>query len=209
MLALDHIVIAASDPEKAAKDFGKKNDITIAKGGRHVHWGTYNHLAYFRNHCYIEWIGIFDETIAAKSDNPLIQLLVRKLKENMEGPIQYALRTDKMDSYVNKLQSLEVPFTGPIPGSRKRPDGRLLEWRMLFPEGEGEVLPFLIEWGEVKNTPQDTSLINDREINSLTAAINDPATFTSIYQLSFSHNQTTQLENTRLTIADQLDFLIS
>ncbi|SFB04424.1 Glyoxalase-like domain-containing protein [Lentibacillus halodurans] len=207
MLAIDHIVIAAKNPEKAANEFGKEYGLTITEGGQHANWGTYNYLAYFHNDCYIEWIGIFDETTAARSDNPLIHLLFRELAEGHEGPIQYALRTNRMDDYTNNLKTLNIPFTGPISGNRKRPDGSLLEWRMLFPKAEAEVLPFLIEWGEEKNTPQDSSLINDRDIHTLSASITNPENFSSIYQLDFN-SQTAQLENADLKLSDELRFSI-
>ncbi|WP_010529391.1 VOC family protein [Lentibacillus jeotgali] len=207
MLAIDHIVVAARDPEKAAKDFGKKHDITVTEGGRHANWGTYNFLAYFRNECYIEWIGIFDETTAARSENPLIHLLSRELAEGHEGPIQLAFRTEQMDKDVKNLQNLNVPYTGPIPGSRKRPNGSLLEWRMLFAEAERQVLPFHIEWGKVKNTSQDPKQINDKAISAVSVSATDIDTFASIYQLHFE-NQTAQLKNAELKISDELRFSI-
>ncbi|MFD1361993.1 VOC family protein [Lentibacillus salinarum] len=207
MLAIDHIVIAAKDPEQAAKDFGQKHGATVTEGGQHANWGTYNNLAYFRNDCYIEWLGIFDEANAARSDNPLIHLLFRKLAEGQEGPIQLALRTGQMDEVVANLDKRSAPYTGPIPGSRERPDGSLFQWRMLFPQAKGEVLPFLIEWGETKNTPHDPKLINDQAINSLSARIQDPDMFSSIYQVDFS-GRTARLENAELTLADELRFSI-
>ncbi|ALX49160.1 VOC family protein [Lentibacillus amyloliquefaciens] len=207
MLALDHIVVAARDPEKAAEDFGKEHNITVTEGGRHANWGTYNYLAYLRNDCYIEWIGIFDETTAAKSDNPLIHLLFRELAEGHEAPIQIALRTDQMDGNIKNLDELEIPYTGPVPGSRKRPDGSLLEWRMLFPEREQQVLPFLIEWGEIKNTPQNPKLINDKIISTVSVPTTDSDSLAPIYQLNFD-NQTAKLNNAELKLSDEFHFSI-
>ncbi|HLS07811.1 VOC family protein [Lentibacillus sp.] len=207
MLAIDHIVIAAKNPEKAANDFGKKHGVTITEGGQHANWGTYNYLAYFRNDCYIEWIGIYDEATAARSDNPLIHLLFRELAEGHEGPIQFVLRTNHMDDAIKNLQELDIPFTGPVPGNRNRPDGSLLEWRMLFPEEEREILPFLIEWGEGKNTPQDTKLINDKTISSISARITNIETFASIYQLNVT-DRSAQLENAEMKLSDELRFSV-
>lgn len=207
MLAIDHIVIAAINPEKAANDFGQEHNVTVVEGGQHANWGTYNYLAYFSNDCYIEWIGIFDETTAARSDNPLIRLLFRELAEGHEGPIQLAFRTNHMDDAIKNLQEIDIPFTGPVPGSRKRTDGSLLEWRMLFPDARGEVLPFLIEWSEVKNTPQNSSLINDKKIRSLSAYINNTDIFASIYQLNLIE-RSARLENAELKLSDELRFSI-
>ncbi|WP_167751437.1 VOC family protein [Lentibacillus salicampi] len=203
MLAIDHIVIAAKDPEQAARDFGKEYDIQITEGGRHANWGTYNYLAYFRNDCYIEWLGIFDETTAARSDNPLIHLLFRELAEGHEGAIQFALRTNQMDDAIQHLRKLDMPFTGPVRGSRQLPDGSLLEWRMLFPETNWEVLPFMIEWNKGKNTPQDPNLINDKTI-SLTTHLTDPGMLSSIYQLNVNDG-IVRLDNAELTLSGELN----
>src|SRR5690625_4867108 len=132
MLAIDHIVIVAKDPAKAAEAFGKKHGLKTLEGGRHTNWGTYNHLAYFSNDCYIEWLGIFDQSLAAQSDNPLVQLLVKAIDGHFEGPIQFALRTNEMDMYLERFLETDIAYTGPIPGSRQKPDGAMLEWRMLF-----------------------------------------------------------------------------
>ncbi|WP_158234712.1 VOC family protein [Lentibacillus sediminis] len=168
MFELDHIVITAEDPASAAKAFAAKYHVKTMEGGRHEKWGTYNHLANFANDCYIEWIGIFDETTAANSDNPLIHQVSHALKQHLEGPVQFALRTQDMDHMVQHFQNSSIRFTGPIPGSRQKPDGSMLNWKMLFPEAESGVLPFLIEWGDGKNMPEDEQLINQRSIASVT-----------------------------------------
>lgn len=202
MLALDHIVISANNPQQAAKDFGKKHEVTIIEGGKHANWGTYNYLAYFQNGCYIEWIGLFDKKIAVQSDNPLIEQLVKVLDDNIEGPFQYALRTDEMDTYTDHFQMSAIPYIGPIPGSRKRPDGSLLEWRMLFPKSNMEQLPFLIEWGDIKNTPQGNSLINQQQIYEISSTISDLNQFKTIFQTDL------RLKNAKLNLSDKMAFSI-
>src|SRR5699024_9210061 len=61
MLSIDHVVIAAQNPEQSAHAFGKTHGVTVVEGGRHDAWGTYNMLAYFKNDCYLEWLGVFDQ----------------------------------------------------------------------------------------------------------------------------------------------------
>lgn len=208
MLAIDHIIIAAKDPVLAAHDFGQKYNVTTVDGGRHTNWGTYNHLAYFSNNCYIEWLGIFDESLAAKSDNPLVQQLVAGLEDHIEGPIQLALRTKQMDDYVNRFRATGVSTTGPIPGSRKKPNNSILEWRMLFIEStKVELLPFLIEWGDVKNIPSDERYLNKQRVNSVGCAL-DESILKEIYKLE-TVDQQVKLENAILCLdRNQIEFTL-
>lgn len=203
MLALDHIILAAIDPKQAANDFAKKHGVTVLEGGKHENWGTYNYLAYFSNDCYLEWLGIFDQNIAAQSDNPLIMQLARALHKDAEGPLQFALRTDEMDDYLDHFDETAIPYTGPIAGNRNRPDGSLLEWRMLFPENKKARYPFLIEWGKVKNVPRDSTLINEQQIDSLYPVITNSNAFENIFQTDI------QLKNVQLKTSDILGFSVS
>ncbi|MEC5424678.1 VOC family protein [Virgibacillus sp. C22-A2] len=200
MLAIDHIIITAKDPEKAAKDFSEKNDVPIVQGGRHENWGTYNYLAYFSSESYIEWIGIFDDTIANTSDNPLIKQVVNALTNGKEEVIQFAFRTDRMDKYIAYFAKENIPCTGPFSGSRKKPDGSMLKWRMLFPDTE-RMLPFLVEWGEVKNVPEEGKLISDQHIDQINFGTEDVNSFKRIFQGEF-HDGMIQLENGKIKLID-------
>lgn len=81
----------------------------------------------------IEWLGIRTLKKAEQSDNPLVQHLVHTLSNQKQGPFQFALRTTKLDAYVDHFKQNNIPFTGPITGERLKPDGTTLRWRMLFP----------------------------------------------------------------------------
>ncbi|GAA0610547.1 hypothetical protein GCM10009001_29790 [Virgibacillus siamensis] len=203
MLALDHIILASKDPKQAAEAFANRHNVTVLKGGKHENWGTYNYLAYFSNDCYLEWLGIFDEDLAAKSENPLIDQLVRTLNSDVEGAIQYALRTYGMDDYLKHFHEQDVSFTGPIAGSRNRPDGSLLEWRMLFPQAEIIRHPFLIEWGDEKNVPTDSSLINQQQIDTIYPVIANSNDFDTIFQTDH------QLANVQFKPSAMMRFSIS
>ncbi|MCP8618104.1 VOC family protein [Salirhabdus salicampi] len=167
MLAFDHLVIATPKPEIAAANAAKTKNIVTLQGGEHKKWGTYNYLAFMENNSYIEWIGIHQPNNARKSDNPLIQLLFRKQQENRNGPIQYALRTYNMDGLVKHFRKHNIDYAGPFTGSRKKPDGTTLRWRMLFPQHDKFVLPFLIEWGNTSNRPKQNHHINNVSFTSI------------------------------------------
>ncbi|MFD1038338.1 VOC family protein [Virgibacillus byunsanensis] len=211
MLAIDHIVIATKDPAHAAQNFEQNYNVNTIQGGKHEKWGTYNYLAYFSNDSYIEWIGIFDKNIASASDNPLIQQLVSALSTDVEGPIQYALRTTKMDDYMVHLHASNINYIGPIPGSRKKPDGSTLEWRMLFPSvNNNMILPFLIEWGSIKNVPQDERLINSQHLRSVNFGVEEKEIFKHIYMID-TERDSIQLENGLLILekSNDLHFVLA
>jgi len=185
MLALDHIVIAGRNAEDDSIAYNRQFAVKAVKGGEHDNWGTYNYLAYFSNQAYIEWLGVKDFDKASKSDNPLIKHLVYMLNQNETGPFQFALRTDRMDDYVQHFKDNDIPFDGPYSGNRERPDGTHLSWRMLFPKyeiSEG-MLPFLIEWNNPTGGPYGQSIANPQVITKVNYSGVDKDTFSAIYQL--------------------------
>jgi len=158
----DHLVIATKSPEQAKKDMNMKHGLIGVRGGEHEKWGTYNHLAFFHNQAYIEWLGLQDYDTASNSENPLIQHLVHILDQEVEGPITFALRTSDMESLIEHWEEENIPYHGPFDGSRTKPNGDTLSWRMLFPkfDFDTKVLPFVIEWGNDINAPDYPEDIN-------------------------------------------------
>lgn len=206
MLAIDHIVVASKDPEKDAKLFEQRYGVESIPGGKHTAWGTYNYLAYFDNNCYIEWLGIFDEQLAEKSDNPLIQQLVKLLEEGKAGVYTFALRTKNMEYELKRFKQNSITSEGPFPGSRKKVGGSVLSWRMLFPNQAD--LPFLIEWGEGINLPDNQSKINVQQLASIQLPY-DKNLYTDTFSLT-SEADTIPLENGKLIFVpgSGLDFTI-
>lgn len=186
MLSLDHLVIFKHKPELAEEDI----DLIIREGGHHVNWGTYNYLA-FMDDCYLEWIGIENDKVANESDNPLIEHIVYASQQTMEGPIQFALQTNNMDRIVENLVVNQIPFKGPFPGSRTKPDGTELKWRMLFPSYnlKEEVLPFLIEWEGEGNRANHAALVNEQSLKTISVGVKD------LDQTASSWQNTYQFEN--------------
>ncbi len=212
MLALDHIIIPAHNPKEAAEEFARKHSLRITKGGEHPHWGTYNYLAYFQNNAYIEWIGINDIEVAQQSTNPLIEQVVEALSNDIEHPVQYALRTDEMNQYMEHFDAMEFAYSEPFTGSRGRPDGSVLEWKMLFPICPTmNPLPFLIEWGDVPNIPTDPEVINKLSITSITDERKNVESFKKTFHLpTRAGSERIELQNStiHLHVGHQLTFSI-
>lgn len=175
MLALDHLVYAALDADSAQLKFSAYSKFVTIPGGKHENWGTYNYLSFFANDAYFEWLSLFDERKAKSSANPLIQHTAQQLEKAEEGVIQLAFRTTKLDEYMDYYQKENIPFKGPFEGKRRKPDGTILSWRMLFPiNPEISTLPFLIEWGNVLPFPTDKQLINKQHIQQVQWGTEDP-----------------------------------
>ncbi|MBM6617978.1 VOC family protein [Bacillus suaedaesalsae] len=146
MLKFDHLVHFSTSPLKAAEEFSL-HGFQVIPGGSHPNWGTYNSLSYFPGLRYIEWIGINKMSIASTSDNPLIQQIVHDSFKG-EGFSQIAFRTDDIEALATNLTEKGFTTIGPIQGSRKREDGTVLEWSMLFIDDQELRLPFFIQWGK-------------------------------------------------------------
>ncbi|MCD7035908.1 VOC family protein [Metabacillus sp. GX 13764] len=147
-MKLDHVVhFISGSPEQAANQFGMLGFHAV-QGGRHETWGTANSLSYF-GLSYLEFLAIEDSSKAEKAENPLVRICLDR-KDGKEGICQIALRTDDAETLAVQLKEKGFQIKGVFPGSRRRKDGKLLKWKMLFadhPDAEG-TLPFFIEWGE-------------------------------------------------------------
>lgn len=211
MLAIDHLIIAAQDPKQAADDFQRKHHVKVMQGGKHEKWGTYNYLAYLANDCYIEWIGIFDEERAQKSTNPLIQQLVLQLNETKEGLFQLAFRTNNMNQFVSHFNTETIPYKGPVSGSRVKPDGSTLAWKMLFPQPnkQNKLYPFLIEWSSGINKPAHKRDISNLSLKSITIPDQMINQWNDIYCL-YHENDKIKLTNGELHLSqdEQLEFTL-
>jgi hypothetical protein len=61
--------------------------------------------------------------------------------------IGWAAHPGDLSQFATRLRDAGLAFEGPTPGSRKRPDGRLVQWKTLHLKDDfGGLLPFFIEW---------------------------------------------------------------
>src|SRR5262249_23693346 len=72
-----------------------------------------------------------------------------KLRELTElRLVTWAVHLGSAAALAGKLKRAGGAAGGPAPGSRKRPDGRLLQWQTgNLAGGGGGLVPFFIEWG--------------------------------------------------------------
>jgi hypothetical protein len=132
----DHLVVAVEDLDEAA-DRWRAAGLPAERGGAHP-VGTENVLVRGPGAAYVE-------LIAAGSDesNPWLDRI-----RSARGPISWAVAVDDLDEARTSLLAAGFDPGPPVPGSRRTPDGELLEWRVcdVGPGPYDGSLPFVIEW---------------------------------------------------------------
>jgi hypothetical protein len=149
---IDHLVIACEDPDAAAAELESSLGLKATGGGRHERLGTFNRIAWLADGSFLELIGVEDETVA--EGNPIGGAVMRSLRSG-GGLATYALLDDDLEVTAGTLAAAGT--FGPVTaGSRRRPDGELVEWWVSVPDVDlgPTVAPFLIqhaytgaEWG--------------------------------------------------------------
>ncbi|GIO23066.1 VOC family protein [Oceanobacillus sp. J11TS1] len=144
----DHLVHFVGSPEEA-RDELRELGLHVVDGGRHENGGTYNTLSYF-GLSYIELIGLFDKRLAEQSAEKY-SLRDTFQKDNYAiGLSRIALRSQNLDEEAKRFKALGLDVNGPVPLSRKRPDGSVVKWKLLFAGNTEDKLdlPFFIQWDE-------------------------------------------------------------
>lgn len=141
---LDHAVIAVRDLDVGIERF-RALGFDVQPGGRHVGLGTHNAIIRFGLD-YIELLAVYDETEARAQEG--LSALLDFLAERDGGLIGFAVATTDIESDARRFVGTGLAAVGPFAMSRTRPDGRMLSWRLLIPEGLAwrRPWPFLIQW---------------------------------------------------------------
>jgi Glyoxalase-like domain len=138
---LDHILVGSPDLDAGIKFVEERTGVRAAFGGVHPGAGTRNALLSLGKNRYLEIIAP-DPKQPATAD-------VRDLRK-LEEPVLvgWAQHPGDIEAFAQRLKSEGVEVIGPKPGSRKRPDGRVLNWKTLaLKDDAGGLFPFFIEWG--------------------------------------------------------------
>jgi len=143
---LDHILLGCSGLDSGIDFVAQNTGVRAAFGGVHPGRGTRNALLSLGERRYLEVIAP-----DPKQDrvDPFAQEQVERLKR-LASPhlIGWAAHPGDLEKFAVRLREGNVAFDGPRPGSRQRPDGKLLRWKTLnLKDDKGGLLPFFIEWG--------------------------------------------------------------
>jgi len=137
---LDHILLGCSDLDGGIDFVEKHTGVRAAFGGVHPGRGTRNALLSLGDRHYLEIIAPDPQQPGAPDHYGLLRLTQPRL-------VGWAAHPGDLNELAARLRNANIAFDGPNPGSRKRPDGRLLQWNTLnLKDDHAGLLPFFIEW---------------------------------------------------------------
>jgi catechol 2,3-dioxygenase-like lactoylglutathione lyase family enzyme len=146
--SLDHILLGCSNLDRGIAFVEKHTGILAAFGGVHPGRGTQNALISLGERTREELKPRrYLEIIAPDPKQSSVEQYsgITKLKE--PRLIGWAAHRDDLDLFAARLREDGIEFEGPQPGSRQRPDGKVLHWKALrLKDDHGGLLPFFIEW---------------------------------------------------------------
>ena len=165
-LKLDHATICGSDLgslRHAFADAGLPTDY----GGPHANGLTHMAQLGFPDGSYLELIAPLKPGLTEGAH------WSGMMAENA-GCCAWAVTVPDIRAETARLNAIKIEPPGPFPGSRKRPDGKVLQWE-IAPVGPGEpgaLLPFMIQ----DHTPRDwrapmPASLNDLRLSGVAAVV--------------------------------------
>jgi hypothetical protein len=137
---LDHILLGFRDLDEGISFVEENAGVRAAIGGVHPGRGTRNALLSLGERRYLEIIAPDPHQSGAPDTLGLYNLTQPRL-------VGWAAHPGDLDAFAKKLREAGVAFEGPTPGSRARPDGKVLHWKTInLADTHHGLLPFFIEW---------------------------------------------------------------
>ena len=157
---IDHLVYATPDLEAGIAQVERLLGVKAIPGGQHPGGGTRNALIRLGGETYLEIIG-------PDPDQPKPPRPRRFNIDKLKAPrlVTWAAKGADLEALVESAKSRGVELGRVQSGSRKRPDGLLLSWRLtVSPELTGDgLIPFFIDWGKTPHPaaalPEGCSLV--------------------------------------------------
>ena len=153
---LDHILLGCNDLQRGIDFVAQHTGVRAVFGGVHPGRGTQNALLSLGTST-ANQKGRYLEIIAPDPQQSITAELAGMLK-NLTDPrlVGWAAHPGDLQVLAVDLAKAGIVATGPTPGSRKRPDGRMLRWKTLNLKNDGDgLLPFFIEWSADSAHPSE------------------------------------------------------
>ncbi|HXL21045.1 MAG TPA: VOC family protein [Candidatus Dormibacteraeota bacterium] len=149
--SLDHILLGCDDLDHGIAFVEQHTRVRAAFGGIHPGRGTRNALLALGERRYLEIIAPDPQQPNAPDNYGLQKLDEPRL-------ITWAAHSGNIQALADRLATAGIAAEGPTPGSRKRPDGQLLQWQTLnLKDNANGLLPFFIEWSADSPHPSVTA----------------------------------------------------
>jgi hypothetical protein len=156
---LDHILLGCNDLDRGI-DFVFQHIGVLAKfGGVHPGRGTRNALVSLGEPTRRELNPRrYLEIIAPDPQQPGAPDIYGLQKLSEPRLVGWAAHPGDIQALANRLSKEGIAAEGPTPGSRKTPDGSLLQWKALrLKDDASGLLPFFIEWNADSPHPSVTA----------------------------------------------------
>jgi hypothetical protein len=144
---LDHILLGCDDLDRGINFVEQGTGVRPAIGGVHPGRGTRNALLSLGERRYLEVIAPDPKQEQNHVEQFALKTLARLKELSSPHLIGWAAHPGDLEKFSARLRDAGIAFFGPWPGSRQRPDGKLLRWKSLnLTDDQGGLLPFFIEW---------------------------------------------------------------
>ncbi|MEO8503465.1 MAG: VOC family protein [Acidobacteriota bacterium] len=170
--AVDHLLLGAPDLDRGVAWIEARAGVRASAGGSHPGKGTRNALLALGSRRYLE---ILAPDPAQPAMSGRLATRLQQVAGREPRLILWAAATTDLDDLVRRAGAANLELEGPLAGSRSRPDGEVVRWRVAIAVGatadrlEG-ALPFFIEW----QTPLHPSLDSPAGCDLLTLDLASP-----------------------------------
>jgi catechol 2,3-dioxygenase-like lactoylglutathione lyase family enzyme len=138
--SFDHVQLACDDLDKGIAFVESKTGVKAAFGGVHPGRGSRNALLKLGERRYLEILAPDPAQDRSLDVRGLYKIASPRL-------LEWAAHVDDLDPILRAAAAARIETKPIFPGSRQRPDGKLLRWRALnLKDNRGGLLPFFIEW---------------------------------------------------------------
>ncbi len=146
-VGIDHVILGINRLEAGIEEFARLTGVTPERGGEHPGRGTQNALVSLGSGQYLEIMAPLPS-----AEKPAAIPFARLT------PSGWALHASDLAGVIARLEAAGFDAVGPTPGSRRRPDGSMLQWQTGGAGGPGlDLAPFFIQWGPGTAHPSTTS----------------------------------------------------
>ncbi|MCB0561201.1 MAG: VOC family protein [Lewinellaceae bacterium] len=151
-LPVDHLIYAAPTLERGMGQIEALLGARPVYGGQHLGYGTHNALLGLGPDVYLEVIA--PDPAQPEAPRPLWIAADAVTEPRL---ICWAAKSADLDALVGKAHRHGIELGKVTAGSRARPDGQMLSWRLTDPRANPAVgiIPFFIDWGDSAHPAQE------------------------------------------------------